>query len=87
MSEFGKYTCYVCKGVFDRTRSDKEALAEAQEEYPGFEGEEMAEVCDACFKQVDPNKHWTAEELAVLWGENPVAAQYISLRQMRGDQK
>jgi hypothetical protein len=45
------YTCYMCKGVFEKGWSDEEAEEEAGENFPGYEPDEGDLVCDDCYKK------------------------------------
>jgi DNA-directed RNA polymerase subunit RPC12/RpoP len=44
------YKCSVCGGTFEKMRSDDEALQETKELFGDFPMEELAIVCDVCFK-------------------------------------
>ena len=44
------YRCERCGGVFEETRSDDEAQAEAAAKWPTVPMEDMAEVCDDCYQ-------------------------------------
>lgn len=47
------YECAVCHGVFLKTRSDEEALAEMRETWqPTSDDDDLGTVCDDCFQQV-----------------------------------
>lgn len=49
-----KYTCANCLGEFETGWTDEEALAEYEQQFPRSHaaGEEMAMVCDDCYKQM-----------------------------------
>ncbi len=49
------FTCDNCHRTFDKTWSDEEAAAEAQENFPGIDitdPDEAGVVCDACFQAI-----------------------------------
>jgi len=48
MSE--EFTCAVCEGVFNKGRSEEEALAEKDRLWGELPVEECDLVCDDCFK-------------------------------------
>jgi rubredoxin len=45
------YTCSACGLTFKGTRSDKEAKAEAEVEFPEMIGEPHNVVCDGCYNE------------------------------------
>lgn len=49
-----KYECAVCKEVYKKVLTDKEAGVQADYEFPGWETEECGIVCDDCFKVMFP---------------------------------
>jgi len=46
-----EYTCEHCGNTFQNGRSEKEALQEASENFPGVSKEKMGEICDNCYKE------------------------------------
>ena len=66
MSKIGtNYTCAMCKGVFQRAQSDEDALAEAQDTFPGATVEESEIVCEDCYQKIKPDVPLT--ELNMLY--------------------
>ena len=55
----GHYRCDHCQGVFEKGRSDEEALAEAAETFPDMAEDDRAVVCDECYKDF---MRWFARE-------------------------
>ncbi|MCK5604807.1 hypothetical protein KAR91_23155 [Candidatus Pacearchaeota archaeon] len=55
MSE--KYTCALCKGVFEKTVPEDEALAELKEFFGDISVDECDIVCDDCWQKIRPDKH------------------------------
>jgi hypothetical protein len=58
MSEFGEFTCALCKGIFEKGWSDEAAMKEMTDvlgEVP--EDEPLDIVCDDCFNEINPRKH------------------------------
>ncbi len=51
-----EFQCYMCKGWFTKTRPESEALAEKERLWGDIPLEELAVICDDCFKIVDPEK-------------------------------
>jgi 5-methylcytosine-specific restriction endonuclease McrA len=48
-----EYTCASCRGVFDKERSDTEAVAESEAKFGMPVSEEThAIVCDDCFQRM-----------------------------------
>lgn len=45
-----EFRCEACNGIFVKDWSEAEAAKEAEEN--GFENEELAEVCDDCYKRI-----------------------------------
>ena len=46
------YQCAACDGVFGKCRSDEEAAAERDENFPDLEPEDEAVVCDDCYRKM-----------------------------------
>jgi hypothetical protein len=44
------YRCANCNGIFEKTTSDEEALAEARELFGDLPQSQLSVVCDDCFK-------------------------------------
>ena len=60
------FTCDSCGETFDKTWSDEEAAAEAQELFPGIDAsdpEEAGTVCDDCFNHIMGRVREEAPEL------------------------
>jgi hypothetical protein len=52
------FVCAMCGGSFLRGRSKEEALAEMKQFFGDVpETEELAELCDNCYRRIDPAKH------------------------------
>ncbi len=49
------YQCAMCGGVFEKTRSDEEAMRETNELFGDVTREDCDVICDDCFKIVCPN--------------------------------
>jgi Fe2+ or Zn2+ uptake regulation protein len=45
------YKCAHCGGIFEKGRTDEEAMAEQKEDLPGVPLSECDLVCDDCYKQ------------------------------------
>ena len=52
-----KFTCSICKGVFNKEWSDDEALAELKDFFGEISTANCALVCDDCWEEVRPDKH------------------------------
>lgn len=52
-----EYVCDECGGTFETGWSDEEAREEAEALFPGASPEDMAVVCDECFKEI-AERHW-----------------------------
>jgi len=48
-----EYRCEVCGGVFQKGRSDEEAIAEKEKLFSDVPLEDCGIVCDDCFKAMD----------------------------------
>lgn len=46
------YKCAACGGVFEKGRSDEEALDEKDRLWPDFNLRDCSIVCDDCFKSM-----------------------------------
>ena len=54
-----EYKCAMCGNIYEKTRSDKEALKECEENF-GLEltaNDNLKTVCDDCFQKILPSKH------------------------------
>ncbi len=51
------YTCACCGETFEKGRDDAEALAETKAIFGNLRPEEMAIVCEDCYKLLDPANH------------------------------
>lgn len=47
-----QYTCDKCSGVFDKGWSDEEAEKERIENFGHLNPEDMATVCDPCYRKI-----------------------------------
>ncbi len=47
-----EYRCAACGCVFEKGWTDEEAVAELNNNFPGFTTDECAVVCDDCHKQM-----------------------------------
>lgn len=58
---FGDFTCAECGGTFPKARSDDEAMAEyeTRDVLTPLEGDDLAVVCDDCFKSLVSYWHGT----------------------------
>jgi hypothetical protein len=52
-----EYTCAMCKGIFEKTWPDEEALAETRQYFGAVDVRDCAVVCDDCFQKVHPKRH------------------------------
>ena len=46
------FTCVLCKGTYEKLRSDEEAMAEALADFPGTDPAMVQPVCDECYQMV-----------------------------------
>ena len=46
------YTCAACGAAFEKSRPDEEALAEAHELFGDMPKEELAVVCNDCWRKL-----------------------------------
>jgi hypothetical protein len=46
-----EYKCAICKGIFEETLTEEEAVEQLNEEFPGFTPDECDIVCDDCYKK------------------------------------
>ena len=69
-----EYTCSSCQGVFQRTREDKEAVAEALRKF-GCREEELQIVCDDCNTEIFNKRLREVALRGVGWGpaEGPIS--------------
>lgn len=51
------YKCAACGGVFEKTRTDDEAMAETRSHFGNIRPEECVILCDDCFRAMDPADH------------------------------
>lgn len=57
-STHGIFTCTICKGVFEKERSDEEAMSEAHTLFGhDTKQEDCALVCDDCFNKIHPQRN------------------------------
>lgn len=47
-----EFTCEECGGTFETGWSDEEAREESNALFPGVSVDDMAEICDVCFKEI-----------------------------------
>ena len=52
-----EYICAICKGVFEKTTPEDEALAELKEYFGDVSVEDCDIVCDDCWEKIRPDKH------------------------------
>lgn len=64
-----QYRCAECRGVFNKGRSDEEAMAEAESNgFGGVPAQEMVVVCDDCYNHIvernssDPRSYFYGRE-------------------------
>lgn len=67
-----EYKCVACGGVFEKTWSDEEALAEMVGYFGEVPEHEQVVVCDDCFQAMHPEDH--PERVAEAKAELGVAA-------------
>ncbi len=60
-----EYQCASCNNIYEKGWSDEEAEAEMKDLWGNLPKEEMAIVCDDCFKGIHPEKN---KELAKKHG-------------------
>lgn len=56
MARDDTFTCALCKGTFEKGRSDAEAAAELGQNFPGFAAHECDLVCDTCYNTLQPQE-------------------------------
>jgi uncharacterized protein with PIN domain len=59
------YTCAMCKETFEKGVSDEEAIAEMESHFGKVPIEELAVVCNDCYKLIDPATHPHEVETAI----------------------
>ncbi len=59
------YTCARCHRTFETGWSDEEAMAECKANFGEMRKEELAIICDDCYKRIDPALHPHEVERAV----------------------
>lgn len=52
------FTCANCKGEFNKGRSDEEALAELEEDFPDDQDQPMEVICEDCYQQMTAFYGW-----------------------------
>ena len=55
-----EFSCAVCKGVFKKTHSHEEEVAEYEKYFGTYRQEDAISVCDDCWEQIHPEK-WPHE--------------------------
>jgi hypothetical protein len=45
------YTCEACNQVFEKGRSDDEAMAESKQMWGDIPPEDQAVICESCFRE------------------------------------
>jgi len=52
-----EYTCAICKGIFEKSTPEDEALAELKEFFGDVSPDDCDIVCDDCWEKIRPDKH------------------------------
>lgn len=52
--EANEYQCEVCLNIYERERTDEEALAEMSERFPDEDQSDYGIVCDECYCMLFP---------------------------------
>lgn len=52
-----EYQCNICKGIFQKTREDEEAISEMESVFGPVPVENQVIVCDDCFQFIRPDHH------------------------------
>jgi len=47
-----EYQCTMCDGVFEKGRSDDEAMKESKEKWGAVPEDDLGVVCDSCYLQM-----------------------------------
>jgi hypothetical protein len=48
----GTFTCSLCAETYEKARSDDEAMEESQEIFGEYGAEDLAAVCDPCWREM-----------------------------------
>lgn len=51
------FTCYLCYGVFTKSRTEEEGLAEMKQYFGDVPEEDRRIVCDACWNKIHPQRN------------------------------
>ena len=51
------FQCALCGGMFEKGKSDEEAMRESEEHFGKVPKEELAIVCDDCWNRVHPQRN------------------------------
>ena len=46
-----EFICEYCQGTFERGWTEEEAAAEFGDNFPGNTADDLAEICDECYKE------------------------------------
>lgn len=60
-----EYTCAMCGGVFEKTWTDDEALAECEGNFGKVDLADCSTVCDDCYQLIRPADHPGEVEAAI----------------------
>lgn len=58
------YTCELCGETYQKTRPDKEALAESHKNFGKHPPQDLSIICDDCFQKIRPDKFPLAVKIA-----------------------
>ncbi len=50
-----EYQCALCKHIYTKAMSDKEAMAETRFYWPGVDQQDCGVVCDDCWQKIRPH--------------------------------
>lgn len=56
-----EFKCALCKGVFEKTRTDEESMAESVAIHGPVPEEELEVVCHDCWLKMNKRFKWVAE--------------------------
>lgn len=69
------YECCICHGVFEKGRTDEEAMAELEGRFPGMPLEKCDIACDDCFN-TQPKHKLISIDIEMPKFYNPVMIQH-----------
>lgn len=52
MTNTSTYTCEMCENTYEKGRPDDEAKAEAAEQWPDVDDDDMGVICDNCYRKM-----------------------------------